>query len=150
MKCSLGISFMKRPLVFLILLFSSIVFMKTIIEKKSIWLHGPQPCLPQWNYEPCPVGLPKMDGSWWRVLTKRGPLEKAMANHFSILALRTPWTVWKGKKIGQWMMNFQGRQVPNRLLEINGEITPNRIKRSSQSKSNNPAVDLTGDASKVQ
>ena len=26
-------------------------------------------------------------------------LEKGMANHFSILALRTPWTVWKGKKI---------------------------------------------------
>ena len=26
-------------------------------------------------------------------LTKRGPLEKGMANHFSILALRTPWTV---------------------------------------------------------
>ena len=30
-------------------------------------------------------------------LTKRGPLQKGMANHFSILALRTPWTVWKGK-----------------------------------------------------
>ena len=30
---------------------------------------------------------------------KRGPLEKGMANHFSILALRTPWTAWKGKKI---------------------------------------------------
>ena len=28
---------------------------------------------------------------------KCGPLEKGMANHFSILALRTPWTVWKGK-----------------------------------------------------
>ena len=28
-----------------------------------------------------------------------------MANHFSILALRTPWTVWKGKKIGHWKMN---------------------------------------------
>ena len=26
---------------------------------------------------------------------KCGPLEKGMANHFSILALRTPWTVWK-------------------------------------------------------
>ena len=25
-------------------------------------------------------------------------LEKGMANHFSMLALRTPWTVWKGKK----------------------------------------------------
>ena len=29
-----------------------------------------------------------MDGSWWRGLTKHGPLEKGMANHFSILALR--------------------------------------------------------------
>ena len=39
----------------------------------------------------------KTDGSWWRVLTKCGPLEKGMANHFSILALRTPWTVEKAK-----------------------------------------------------
>ena len=30
------------------------------------------------------------------------------ANHFSILALRTPWTVWKGKKIGHWKMNSSG------------------------------------------
>ena len=36
-----------------------------------------------------------MDRSWWRVLTKCGPLEKGMANHFGILSLRTPWTVWK-------------------------------------------------------
>ena len=28
--------------------------------------------------------------AWWRGLTKCGPLEKGMANHFSILALRTP------------------------------------------------------------
>ena len=27
-------------------------------------------CLTQWNYEPCCVGPPKMDGSWWEVLTK--------------------------------------------------------------------------------
>ena len=39
---------------------------------------------------PCRVGPPRTDGSWWRVLTKCGPLEKGMANHFSILALRTP------------------------------------------------------------
>ena len=37
-------------------------------------------------------------------LTKRGPLEKAMANHLSILALRTPWTLWKGKKKWHWKM----------------------------------------------
>ena len=40
-----------------------------------------------------PVGQPKTGGSWWRDLTECGPLEKGMANHFSILALRTPWTV---------------------------------------------------------
>ena len=33
------------------------------------------------------MGPPKMDGPWWRVLTKHGPLEKGMANQFSILAL---------------------------------------------------------------
>ena len=31
-----------------------------------------------------------MGRSWWRGLTECGPLEKGMANHFSILALRTP------------------------------------------------------------
>ena len=40
--------------------------------------------------KPCCVGPPKMDRSWWRVLTECGPLEKGIANHFSILALRTP------------------------------------------------------------
>ena len=35
------------------------------------------------------------------------------ANHFTILAFRTSWTVWKGKKIGHWKMNSPGRQVPN-------------------------------------
>ena len=34
------------------------------------WSQGPQPCLTQWNYEPCHVGPPKTDRSWWRVLTK--------------------------------------------------------------------------------
>ena len=38
-----------------------------------------------------------------------GPLEKGMANHFSILALRTPWTVWKGKMIGYWKRNSPGQ-----------------------------------------
>ena len=69
-------------------------------------------------------------------MTKCGPLEKGMANHFSILALRTLWTVWKGKKIGHWKMNSPGRWVPNMLLEISEEITPERIKRQSQSKNN--------------
>ena len=47
--------------------------------------------------------------SWWRVLTKCGPLEKGMANHFSILDLRTPWTVWKSKKIRHGKINSPGQ-----------------------------------------
>ena len=42
------------------------------------------------KHKPCHVGPSKTDGSWWRVLTKCGPLEKGMANHFSIPALRNP------------------------------------------------------------
>ena len=39
--------------------------------------------------KPCRMGPPKTDRSWWRGLIECGPLEKGMANHFSILALRT-------------------------------------------------------------
>ena len=35
------------------------------------------------------------------------------------------------------------------LLEISGEITPERMKRWSQSKKQHPVVDVTGDGSKV-
>ena len=45
-------------------------------------------------------------GEVWQ--TSSGPLEKGMANHFSILALRTPWTVWKGKMIAYWKRNSPG------------------------------------------
>ena len=53
------------------------------------WSHGSQLCVTQCSYESYLAGPPKMDGSWWRVLTIRGPLEKGMANHFSILASKT-------------------------------------------------------------
>ena len=46
----------------------------------------------------CHVGPPKTEGSWWRVLTKRGPLEKGMASHFSILALETHEQYEKAKR----------------------------------------------------
>ena len=43
----------------------------------------------------------------------------------------------KGKKIGQRKMNSPGPQVSNMLLEVSGEITPERMKGQSQSKNNN-------------
>ena len=42
----------------------------------------------------------------------------------------------KGKMIGHKKMNSPVWQVPNMLLEISGEITPERMKRWSQSKNN--------------
>ena len=82
------------------------------------------------------LGPPKTNGSWLRVLTKPGPLEKGMANHFSIPALSTLWTVRKGKKIGHWKMNSLVSRCPILLLDISGEITPERRKRWSQNKNN--------------
>ena len=81
----------------------------TVTENESNWSLGLQPCLTQWNYEPCCVGPPRSDGSWWRVLTKCGSLEEGMANHFSTHALRIPWMAWKCKKIWHWKMNSPGR-----------------------------------------
>ena len=70
-----------------------------------------------------------------------------MANHFSILALRTPWTVLKGKMIGYWKRNSPGQWVPNMRLEKSREIAPERMKPKRKQR---PVVDVTGDRSKVQ
>ena len=51
--------------------------------------------------------------------------------------------------IGYQKRNAPGRQVPNMLLEISGEITPERMKGWSQRKQH-PVVDVTGDRSKIQ
>ena len=49
-------------------------------------------------------------------------------------------------------MNSPGQKVPNMLLEISGEVTPERMKGWSQSKkkTKHPIVDGTGDRSKVR
>ena len=48
--------------------------------------------------------------------------------------LENPMNSMKGKMIGHKKMNSPVWQVPNMLLEISGEITPERMKRWSQSK----------------
>ena len=106
-------------------------------------------CLTQWNYEPCLVGLPKIDGPWWRVLTKCGPLEKGMANHFNILALKTPWTVWKGKDrtLKDELPRWVGAQYAT------GEEWRNNSKKNEEVEPKQkqcPVVDVSGDGSKVQ
>ena len=85
----------------------SLYFFTLFIQESLIspCFHGSQPycgkgaCIIQWRHESCHAGLPKMDESQSRVLTKCGPLVKEMATHSCFLAMRTPWTLWKGKNM---------------------------------------------------
>ena len=95
------------------------------------------------------MGPPKTDGSWWRGLTECGLLEKGMANHFSILALRTPWRVWKGKK----------RTLKDEFPRLVGAQYATRDQWRNSSRKNegmepkqkqHPVVNGTGDRSKVR
>ena len=105
--------------------------------------HGSQPCrgevacVSQWSYEPCHARPHKMYNSEWRVLTKHGPLEEGMANHSSILAARTPWTIWKGTKYMTLEDEPCRWKVSSMLLgKSRGQllITLERRKRLSQSR----------------
>ena len=71
-----------------------------------------------------------MDWSRWRILTKHGPQNK-MANHFSILDLRTAWTVWKGKKIRHWKMNSWGQFSSVHSLSVANSLWPNGLQQAS-------------------
>ena len=89
-----------------------------------------------------------MDGSWCKVPTKHGPLEKGMANYFSILALRTPWTVWKDKKdrtLKYELPRLVGAQYST------GEHWRNNSRKNEEMEAKqkqHPVVDLIGDGSK--
>ena len=54
---------------------------------------------------------------------KCGPVKEGMANHFDILALRTPWTAWKGKKIWSQKMSPKVRRCPINYWEQRRAIT---------------------------
>ena len=79
---------------------------------------------------------------------KCGPLEKGKANHFSILPLKTPWTVWKGRKTWHWKMNpLEGVQYTT------GEEGRNGSQRNEKAEWKQKlclAVDVSGGESKGQ
>ena len=88
-----------------------------------------------------------MDGSWWRVLTKCGPLEKGMANHCSILALRTNGMKrQKDRTLKDELPRSVGAQYATgdqwRNNSRNNEETEPKQKQY-------PVVDMTGDGRKV-
>ena len=83
-------------------------------------------------------------------LMECGPLEKGMANHFSIPALRTPWTVWKGKK-DSTLKDELPRLVGAKYATWDHWRNNSRKNEEKEPKQKQyRVVDVTGDGSKVQ
>ena len=91
-----------------------------------------------------------MDESRWSVLTKCGPLEKGIANHFSILALRTPMNSMKRQK-DRPLKNVLPRPVSAQYAA--GDQWRNNSRKNEETEPKQkqyPVVDVTSDGSKVQ
>ena len=87
------------------------------------------------------------DASWWRVLTKHGPLEKKMANNFSILE-----NTMKSMK-RQKDRTLKG-ELPRSLgaQYATGEEWRNKSRKNEETEpkwKQCPVVNKTGDGSKV-
>ena len=95
-----------------------------------------------------PCGATQDRQAWWRGLTECGPLEKGIANHFSILALRTPWTVWKSKMIGYLKGNSPGQRCPI-CYRRSGRNNSRKNEGMEPKQKQYPVLDVIGDRSKV-
>ena len=95
------------------------------------------------------VGQTKTGGSWWRGLTECGPLEKGMANHFSISCLENPMNSMKRQNdriLKEELPRSVGAQYATRGQWRN----KSRKNEGMESKQKQyQAVDVTGDRSKV-
>ena len=90
-----------------------------------------------------------MDWPWWRVLTKCGALEKGMASHFSILALRTPMNSMKRLKdriLKEELPRSVGAQYATRDQWRNNS---RKNEEMEPKQKQHPVVDVIGGRSKV-
>ena len=119
----------------------------TITGNYPDWSHGSQPHLTQWNHEPLHVRPPKTDRSWWRVLTKHGPLEKGMANHLVFL----PWEPHEQcEEAKRTLKDELPRWVGSQY--VTGDQWRNNSRKNEETEpkqKQHPVVDVTGDGNKV-
>ena len=95
-----------------------------------------------------PVGPPKTGRSWWRGLTECGPLEKGMANHFSI-CLENPMNSMK-RQNDRILKEELPRSVGNQYATGDQWRNNSRNNEGMEPKQKQyPVVDVTGDRSKV-
>ena len=82
--------------------------------------------------------------------TKCGPLEKGMANHFSILALRTPWTVWKRQKVRTLKDELPRSVVAQYTTGYQWRNNSKKNEGMEHKQNQHPVVNGTGDGSRVR
>ena len=90
-----------------------------------------------------------MDGAWWRVLTKHGPLEKGMANHLQYSCLENIMNSMKRQKDGT-LKDELPRSVGTQYAT--GDQWRNNVRKNKETEpkqKQHPAVDVTGDGSNV-
>ena len=88
-----------------------------------------------------------MEGSWWRVLTECGPLEKGMANQYS--CLENPMNSMKKQK-DRTLKDELPRLVGTQYAT--GEEWRNNSRKNEETEpkqKQHPAVDVTDDGSKL-
>ena len=78
-----------------------------------------------------------------------GPLEKEMANHLSILALRTLWTVWKHKKDRTLKDEFPRSIGTQYAAGEEWRSSSEKNEKAEPKQKQHSVVDVTGDGSKV-
>ena len=90
-----------------------------------------------------------MDGSWWRVLTKRGPLEKANGKPLQYSCLENPMNSMKRQKY-RTLKDKLSRSLG--IQYATGDQWRNNSRKNEETTpKQNPhlVVDVTGDGSKV-
>ena len=70
-----------------------------------------------------------------------------MENHFSILALRTPWTAWKGKKIGHLKDELSRLVGAQYAMGVQWRNNSRKNQEMEPKQKQHPVVDVTGDGS---
>ena len=91
-----------------------------------------------------------MDMSWWRVLTKRGPLEKGMANPLQYSCLENPMNSMKRQK-DRTLKDALPRSVGAQYATGDQWRNNSRKKEEMEPKQKqHPVVDVTGNRSKVR
>ena len=88
-----------------------------------------------------------MDRTWWRVLTKCGPLERGMANDFRYSCLENPMNSMKRQK-DKTMKDELPRSVGAQYSTEKEWRNCSRKNEEAEYKQC-PVVDVTGDRSKI-